>query len=62
MGKPLFKSKTFWVNLVVTLVAIGTSLTDFSLIQENPQVVALIGAFIGGANIVLRVITTEPIK
>ncbi len=62
MGKSLFKSKTFWVNLIVTIVAILTSLTNFSLIQENPESVALIVTFIGFGNIVLRCITKEPIK
>jgi hypothetical protein len=62
MTKPIYKSKTFWVNLIITIVAILTCLSDFSLIKDNPETVALIGTFIGALNIVLRCVTKEPIK
>ncbi len=62
MGKSLFKSKTFWVNLVVTVTAILTAFSNFSLIQEYPEIVVEIVALIGFGNIVLRILTKEPIR
>ena len=61
MGKGLFQSKTIWVNLLTAAVSIGTYLTDSSLFTDNPQFVAIAGTIIGVANVILRVITKEPI-
>jgi hypothetical protein len=62
MGKSLLKSKTFWVNSLTAVVAAVTAVTNLDFIQDNPQVVAIGGMFLGFVNIALRVITKEPIK
>ena len=62
MGKGLFQSKTFWVNLLMSVVSLGVFAQDSALIADNPQVVAGIGAAVGFVNIVLRLLTKEPIK
>ncbi len=59
MGKSLFKSKTFWVNLLVVVIATLTALSDVSL---TPEYIAFFGILIGSGNIILRTITKEPIK
>ena len=62
MGKTIWQSKTFWVNLLATIVAVGAALQGSELIAENPQLVGLIGGVIGVVNIGLRLLTNEPIK
>ncbi len=59
MGKSLFKSKTFWVNLLIAGLAALTALND---IDFSTETVAFFGMAIGLGNIVLRTITKEPIK
>lgn len=61
MGKGLFQSKTFWVNGLTALVALGTYVMDSQLFVQHPEVVAVAGVVIGSLNIVLRFITKEPI-
>ena len=62
MGKGLFQSKTFWVNLLMSVVSLGVYVQDTALVADNPQIVAGIGAAIGVINIILRLLTKEPIK
>lgn len=62
MGKGLLRSKTVWFNLLTGAVSIGTFLMNTEFIANNPEVVAVIGTVIAVANIVLRMITKEPIK
>lgn len=62
MGKRLLKSKTFWVNALTGLVSVGTFLMNSEFITSNPEVVAVIGTVIAVVNIVLRLVTKEPIK
>jgi len=61
MGKSLLKSKVFWVNLITAIVAICTYLINSDLFVNNPSVVAIGGTVIGVLNIILRLITKEPI-
>ncbi len=62
MGKGLFQSKTFWVNLITAAVSIGTYVMNSDFLANNPEVVAIGGLVIGGLNVVLRLLTGEPIK
>ena len=61
MGKGLFQSKVFWTNLLMSVVSLGVFVQDSALISDNPQIVAGIGAAIGVVNIILRLLTKEPI-
>lgn len=62
MGKSALSSKTIWANLAVIAVGVLGYLQGHELIVENPTVVAILGVCIGVGNVLLRVITKEPIK
>lgn len=62
MSKSIFASKTFWVNLLVLTAGVAGYLGGNEIVQQYPGVVAAAGAVVGGINIVLRLITTQPIK
>ena len=60
MGKSLLASKTFWVNIVAVGASIASAFgLDFLTTEMQAQMVVGIMAV---ANIVLRVVTKEPIK
>ena len=56
MGKSLWKSKTFWTNVVALLAMIVQSTVGFALSAE-----AQIG-ILAIVNVVLRAVTKEPIS
>ncbi len=60
-SKPLVKSKTFWVNLVSTAVALITTISGSELIQENPQLTGIAAVALAVGNILLRLVTKEPV-
>lgn len=62
MGKSVFKSRTMWTNLLVLAAGVAGYLGGHDIIAEYPQVVAILGAIVGGINIALRFVTTEPVK
>lgn len=55
--KKLYKSKTFWVNVIAALILTVSELSGAKFIP--PETAAYV---IGGANIVLRMLTKEPVK
>ena len=61
MKSPL-ASKTLWVNLIVIGVAALVGINNCEVIAQYPQAVAWIGSAIGVMNVVLRLVTKEPIK
>lgn len=61
LGKGLLRSKTFWVNVLTAVVSVGTYLTNSELLSDNPELVAIGGTIIGVANVILRLVTKEPI-
>jgi len=60
MKNPL-KSKTLWVNMLVLAAGILGYAQGHDVIQEYPQIVAVMGAAVGALNIVLRFVTNKPI-
>ena len=58
--KSLFATKTFWVNVISGVVAFleGQQFIDIVPDQHEPEIAAVVFAL----NIVLRYITTQPVK
>ena len=61
-GKPIIKSKTFWVNLATAVAGVLATLGGSELIQDNPQVAGIFATVIGVANVLLRLVTKEPVS
>lgn len=59
--KAFWKSKTFWLNLVTTIVAILTAIMGLDWVKEYPQATATIVSIISMLNVALRFLTSEPI-
>lgn len=62
LEKSIFASKTFWVNLVTTAVAMLTLLSGQEWISDYPKVTAAIGVALGLLNIALRWVTVDTVK
>jgi 3-oxoacyl-ACP reductase-like protein len=60
--KSLWKSKTFWVNLVTVAAGVIGYLAGHDVIADNASLVALLVAVQGGVNVVLRLLTWQPVK
>jgi len=60
--KSIFASKTVWVNVVVLTAGIVTCIAGSDLIADYPQIVAGFVAAQSALNVVLRLITSKPIK
>ncbi len=56
MGKPLWESRIFWVNVVAIGIMIAQQVGIGYLIPADAEVVLL-----GAINLILRLITREPI-
>ena len=55
-GKPLRKSKTFWVNLVALVALLIQSQTGFVITPEEQTAIVVV------INMILRAVTKEPIR
>ena len=56
--KSIWTSKTFWTNALAALVWIGAQ----PYVADNPKITAGIGTAIAVVNIILRFVTTVPVK
>ena len=61
-SKTLVKSKTFWVNLVVIVVAAVVGVSNSAIVVDYPALVPWFAGVIGTLNIVLRLVTKTPIE
>lgn len=60
--KSVLTSRTVWLNLLILAAGVVGFVAGHEVIAEYPQVVAILAAVQGGLNIVLRLVTTQPIK
>ena len=60
-GKSLWKSKTFWFNLLALVVVIATAF-GFADFQPSPEVEQIGMVVITIVNLLLRFMTKEPVK
>jgi hypothetical protein len=60
--KSIFKSKTIWANLIGGGVALLTALTNSDLVADNPEYAAYAATAMAVLNLVLRMVTKEPVK
>ena len=60
--KSVLTSRTVWLNLLILAAGVVGFVAGHEVIAEYPQVVAILAAVEGGLNIILRLVTTQPIK
>lgn len=60
-SKAVYKSRTVWVNSITAVVAVVGALAGQDFIASNPAAVAVAGAVLGVANVVLRLVTDKAI-
>lgn len=60
--KSVLASRTVWLNLLILAAGVVGFVAGHEVIAEYPQVVAILAAVQGGLNIILRLVTTQPIK
>ena len=60
--KKILQSKTIWANMAIIAVGVLTYLQGHDLIVANPTVVSAIAIAVGIGNVLLRFVTSEPIK
>ncbi len=59
--KSLFKSKTFWVNFLTILVALGAAFGIYPDAELGAQVSSALLVLSPLLNIVLRILTKQPV-
>lgn len=62
MSKPLYKSKTFWVNAATLAAGTLGYLAGHEVLQGQEELLVSLIALQGVVNIVLRLLTGEPIE
>jgi hypothetical protein len=62
MGKNAAKSKTLWVNVIMIVAGALGGIAGTEVIQQNPQIAGYFVSIMGVVNVILRLMTKEPIK
>ena len=62
MTKSPLKSRTIWVNGLMLLAALLATTVNHDVLTQYPEAVPVLGAVAAAVNIVLRFISTDPIK
>ncbi len=60
--KKVLRSKTIWANIAVVVVGVLAYLQGNEIILENPTIVSALAVAVGLGNVLLRFVTSEPIK
>lgn len=60
--KAIWKSKTFWVGALTTVIGVIGVFAGADWIKEHPQAVAVLTTLSGVIAVVLRAITTGPVS
>jgi hypothetical protein len=60
--KRLFRSKTFWVNLIAGIGSTVAMITNSELLAEKPEIAAYGATALAVVNLILRFMTKEPVK
>jgi len=61
MPKSIKYSKTFWVNMLVVVVAGVTGMMGSEVVAAHPEVMSYFMAAVGAVNVVLRFLTSGPV-
>lgn len=61
LATSLFSSKTFWINFLTLVAAIGSA-TEITSFVIPPKYLPLCMAVVAAINIFLRMITTQPVS
>jgi hypothetical protein len=62
MSKSIFTSKSVWVGVITLAIGVANLFAGSDLIATYPQIVAGCVSISGALAIVLRLVTTKPIK
>lgn len=59
--KPILKSKTAWLGIIVLLISLGETAQGDPFVQSHPQAVSIIGTIVGALILIARWLTSEPV-
>lgn len=60
--KSKLASKTLWVNCLVVLAAGATALSAPEYVAAQPELAAAAVTILGFVNVILRLVTTKPLR
>jgi len=60
--KPVLKSKTVWVNLLVIGAGVASYIAGHELVADNAALVSVLGVVVGVVNVALRFMTDKAVK
>ena len=60
-AKSVLASKTIWVNVLATVIAGLVAIQDLQWVQDNPTAAVAFALVLSVANVVLRLVTSQPV-